>query len=668
MSIVQSRADVVALFPKNSDDMRVLVENTERAIKELPQRIAKVAAPNQTFENTVKDFDQVQGAVHSALSIIEILQMVHPDKNFRQEAEKYIAQLVEVFNAHIVNDDQRRIYMALCAYRDGNAAHEQLSAERRRALDETIKDFERNGQKLPSEQLTRLRELSDKLTRLELQFNSNVAVSCPRVTATRAELAGISDAFVASLKPDGEGGYLLPVNAPGYSEIMENCTVEATREKYWVAYVNRAYPENESVLHDVIALRDEYAKILGFKSFMHYDLDDQMVKTPEVAIDFLSRVLERTKPKLHKEFIELTRELPPSVALNADGLFKPWDISHVDSQYKKRILNIDEQKISEYLPVQHTIDQMLSIYQQFLGFEFRRESIDGLWHQEVQYVGVYDRSGALVGHLLLDLFPREGKYTHFCHCTVVRGHRDPRSGAVDNPAVGLIIANFPRALGDQPALLKLRDAETFFHEFGHAMHAMCGATDMAMFAGTHVKNDFVEVPSQMFENWLSDAKILKMISKHYKTGESLPDDIIEKLKTIRRINSGYVFSRQVGASLYSLACFAEGQRKRSVDLDSIYYGPIAEFVTIDNRSHFECSFMHLMGYRAKYYSYLWSRSISEAFFDHIKKHNGLLDYTVGKKLVDTVLGRGGSEEPVVLVNDFLGGMPTLDAFFNAFGM
>jgi thimet oligopeptidase len=292
------------------------------------------------------------------------------------------------------------------------------------------------------------------------------------------------------------------------------------------------------------------------------------------------------------------------------------------------------------------------------------------WHEEVQLIEIRDKeTRTLRGYVFLDLYPREHQYEHFCHSDVVSPTQllDANGKVTMAPAVACIIANFPRGQGDRPALLKHHDVGTFFHEFGHAMHHVLGSTELVAFSGTSVKLDFVEVPSQLFEEWAFDKEVLKTLSCHYHTGKSLPDDLVDRIIALKKFDSGWFVTRQCMLSLLSLEIYKPGAHK---DIDAIRQQLAQEMMPMvcnDPDIHMQTSFGHLIGYGARYYSYMWSKVYAMDLFDAVKTQ-GLVNPETGKRLVDTVLAKGGSVDPEVLLKKCLGREPRTDAFFAYLGI
>ncbi len=664
-ALVQSTADVAALFPATPQEIEA---RTNRAMEEVRSRIAQLIAmpaDQRTYANTMTAFDAINALsdlsiTRSALGAYELVSTEQAIREASHEAVKKINEFwIDTIGTNV------ELYKAIKAYAQGNAKNESLTDEQRYFIKEMLADFKRLGLELPDEQRQRVAQLKKELATLGQNFEVNTAQDNSTIAAKREELAGLDDDFIKALERSVDDLYTLGLDYPTYFMVMDHCTVAQTRKKMYRAFSNRSYPKNHDVLMALIDKRDQLAKALGFESYAALDLDDQMAKSPLRVEEFLHELTDRAQRKAHQEFAAFQKELPPSVTLNADGSCNPWDIAFLKSHYKKNHLNLDERVIAEYFPMQKTIDGLLDIYKKFMSLDFKQVAIKGLWHEDVMSIEVYDENKQLLGYLLLDLYPRPNKFTHACHIGIVPAVI--KADGQKPPSVSVVLANFPKATADKPALLKRDDVNTFFHEFGHALHGLLGRTKTASFAGTSVKSDFVEMPSQMLEEWLWDKDILRNLSSHYVSGAQLSDELLDKILALKHLDSGYFVNRQIWLASISLNYYKPGEDKDVYLIMKDLYKNLIHDVTFDTENHFYASFGHLTDYGAKYYGYLWSKVFALDLFEQIKKQ-GLLNPAAGHKYVNTILKPGGSVDPNTLLRTFLGREPNMDAFFKDLGI
>ncbi len=664
---ITSAAELPQLFPKTIEEIERWTTDYTGQVTQAVDALIAISASQRTFDNTARALDDITSLSQLVIrgNGMHIVEYVHPDEAMRNAAHEAVIKLQDFWIDTIAAN--KKVYAAFKDYYEGAYKTEKLTDEQRYFIEESMRDFKRVGLHLPDEQLAQVKELTKQLAVLSQQFERNIAEDMGKkhITVSKDGLLGLDDDFIGSLKRTDDGNYILGVDYPTYFNVIKNCRVEQTRKDLYHAFGNVAYPENEILLKEVIAKRDELAHLLGFESYADYDIDNQMAKTVSRVEDFLGGLMLRLKPKAQQEIARLTAELPESVSLTNDGLVKPWDLSFIINEYKKKHYALDDRKIAEYFPTQHTIDQLLDVYRQFLNIDFEISPIKNLWHEDVQLVKVLTRDGNQLGYLLLDIYPRPGKYSHAAQATIFPGVI--RDGKRTN-TVSLLMANFPKPMGDKPALMMRMDASTFFHEFGHAMHAMLGATDMAAFSGISVKRDFVEMPSQMLEDWLYDKAILKKITYHYQTGEPLPDDIIDSLIELKNFTTGIELQRQGLLAILSLDYFKPGMTKDPYGILKEQFETLIDGQQFDPEYRLYATFGHLMGaYGAKYYGYLWSKVFALDLFDTIKKH-GLLNGQIGQKYIDAVLSKGGSKDPNDLLVDFLGRQPNDTAFLRDLGL
>ena len=396
------------------------------------------------------------------------------------------------------------------------------------------------------------------------------------------------------------------------------------------------------------AKKHKYAQLVNYENYAALSLDETMAKTPAAATHFIDDLVASVNSKTNQEFKMLTKELPESVELTPDGKVYPWDYAYLQEQYKKSHLQLDEQKIAEYFPMEKTIDGLMKVYETFFNLEFTKLPANNLWADNLTILRIADHAtDKCLGYLILDLYPRDGKYSHACHDKIISALEI--AGQEDRPWLSAIIANFQPSTAQKPSLLKRREVETFFHELGHALHSVLGRQRLGHFAGTHVKHDFIEVPSQMFEEWLCDPEVLRIVSSHYEAGEPLPEEIIKKIIANKSFTKGYFVQRQCYLSKLALSYF-----QSAVDNPEEIFKQLNESmcpnIAFVSGNHNYASFGHLAGYGPLYYSYMWSLMISLDLADAIKKE-GFLNPAAGKRLRETILAEGGSQDPNVLVHN-----------------
>ncbi len=649
------------LFPKSVEQIKVWTDVGKALAKHELDTLIAIVAQKRTFDNTVRALDTSQSKLSRLAGLVELVSMTNQNKEMRDTGHAASTELSQ-FSVDLYLDPN--LYRAFQEYSDNNGKHQQLTDENKYYLQEAMKDFKREGLSLPPEQLAEVKRLKKEMAQLGNDFQLNVATDNRTITVDGDSLKGFNPDMLTSLKKEGDK-YVLGTDYPTYFEVMEKCQVPATRRALYFAFNNRAYPQNAPLLKELFEKRDALAQLLGYKNFASLDIENTMAKQEGRVETFLTDLAKIASSKAHKELALLKSELPEGVEPRADGLLNAWDYSFVHADYKKKHFNIDETIISEYFPVQKALEGMFSIYQDFLGLTFKEIKPGWSWHNEVRLIEIHrTEKNEFLGYLFLDLYPRDNKYTHACYVPLVPSFK--LDGA-QTPSVGVVIANFPKASGDKPALLKHADVETFFHEFGHAMHGVLGRTEHAGFAGTSVKTDYVEMPSQMFEEWMLESDMLKKVSSHYKTGEPLPDDMIQKKIDLKKFDSGYFVLRQCMLSFLSLGLGQKNDGDINPDglwrsLCEKYTGSMIQF---EPESHFTASFGHLAssGYASKYYSYMWSKVFALDIFDYVKQH-GLLDKNVGRRVAQELLAKGGSVTPDTLLHTFLGREPNQEAFLS----
>ncbi|MBA3957982.1 MAG: Zn-dependent oligopeptidase [Parachlamydiaceae bacterium] len=642
--------DVVALFPTSTNAIQTNLEKTIDRAQTALNLIIAIPAKERSFENTVKAFDCAVADLMIDASIIHTLQHVHPDKEIRDSTTQAILQLEDFIIDNLENN--KKVYNAFTDYLEGNFKQETLNAERQHHLRETMLGFRQSGITLEGEAFKRMTSLKKHIGELQMTFSSNIAQDQSKMVISEDALNGVDPDFIQSLPKEGNER-VLRCDYPTQTHIMNHCHVESTRRDYARLFSNRAFPQNLNVLNQLINARDQLAQILGFKSYAEMDTSNQMIKSPEGVLSFLDQATPAILLKASQEWESMLFNMPNTISLTANGKIQSWDGSYLSTAYQKAYMNVDDAVIAEYFPVESTINSLLEIYEIFFSLKFTAIPCDGLWDDNVRLIEVKtkDKTPQLLGYLLLDLFPRSNKYSHACCDSLVPPIVDEK-GTI-SPAVAVVIANFSKPNGSKPALLKYSEVRVFFHEFGHAIHALLGRAEMPTRAAYHTVIDFVEAPSQLLEEWLEQPSILKRISRHYVKGEPLSDELIGALIDSKHFELGRHTSRQLVLAHLSLAYFQAGQNKDPMAIRKEIFDRFSTYEAFDELNHFPCSFGHLTMYGARYYSYLWSKEIAHKIFEYIQTHGGPLDPIVGQRYIAKVIGRGGSCDANDLVADFL---------------
>ncbi|KAH9598685.1 Peptidase M3A/M3B catalytic domain [Trypanosoma melophagium] len=677
---VGTAAKCASLFPRTASACEaVATEAKARALAKLSE-IYSCKEGGHTFSNTAAVADIAAAELGVSTSLLSVAMSVSPDRGTREEANKQIVDLKSFEIDHFQSN--KPLFEALKSvslspqyksdYVDGTKDKEYSYW-----LEEELKEYRRKGMELPDEKFKEVVALQKELTALCTTFSRNISEDKTEILFTADALKGVPEGIISNLKKSDDGKYILKLDYPTYFGVMKNCEIASTRQAMARATSNKAYPENEKILKEMIIKRQKLAELLGFTSYSYLNLDNKMAKSPEVARKFVDDLIPRLQHKWKSELELIKKHLHESCILTENGLLREYDVAFMMNQIKKNQLNVSETDIQEYFPLDVTVKGLFDIYQAFFDLTFTRiDNGSELWDEDAFTLHVKDNvTGKTLGHVILDLFPREGKYSHACCHSVVPPVLLQGSENEFSPALSVVIANFPKPSGDRPSLFLHDDVTTFFHEFGHAIHGLMGRSRMASFAGTNVKWDFVELPSQMLEEWVWEPEILQKISSHYKTHEKLPSELAEAKVKSRNAFSGRDALRQLEFATYSLeifdAPFAKGKDENKLDTTALMNSVrlrINPEIKYESDNHFECGFGHLTGYGAGYYGYMWSKVFALDVYEYIKSHDGLLNSLLGRRYVSDIIGVGGGQDPSDMLRKFLGREPDNEAFLRNLGV
>ncbi len=661
LPFLTSPLDVQNCIPQNTQDV---LRRKTLAMEEFNEGFSKVLAipdEERTFENTIKALDIIKGKITNAMTFFEGMSLVHTDDGIRNESDLARRELKIMFFDALSSGTG--LYQAVMRVKEKK---ENLPEHHQYYLDEMVLELQRFGLNLPDDRRQEAKSLRNALTLSAQDFRKNIQQDHPSIFVSKEDLDGLKSDFIDALEKNEKGEYKLSCDYPIYFPVMEHCKVAKTRKAMYELFSNRAFPVNEGILEEMIEKRDALAKVLGFDSFAAYELSGQMVKTQEKADSFLKELYQKSALKASQEFTVMTKELPEGVKLTADGKLNAYDSAFVANYYKMNHFKVDEILISEYFPLEKTVQGLISIYEKFFNLSINEVPNVKFWDKDVKLLQISEKdSNQTLGYLLLDLFPRENKYGHACECVLFPSYNS--SDQKKHAALSLVVANFTKPTLSRPSLMNHDEARIFFHEFGHAIHEILGRGDMIMMCGTKVKTDFVELPSQLLEEWLWDKDILKMISSHYLTNQPLPDELIDLMIKARNCNSAQWLQRQCFLSELSLEYFKEGAKKNTTKmLHDIRSKMISQYL-FGERDHFQVSFGHLDEYGPMYYGYLWSRVFAADVFEKIKQQ-GLLNPKAGAQYVSEIIGKGGSADPNAMLIKFLGREPSKEAFMKNLGI
>jgi len=660
---IDSLDTVISLFPKSVGTIQKQKDKIFESAKHEIQKILKLVPEKRTFENTVIAVDKVLNDLETFEGVLHTIANVHINKQMRDFSLKTAVQ-TGTYSLSLVLGN-KDLYKVFKSYVDTQSKKEKLNKEQRYFLDEMIDQFKRAGFGLSNENCKKVNNLHKEILSLCADFQKNINSDNRFILVKDSELAGLQKDFVKNLKLSKNGLRVVRLDYPTYYNIMKNCENFETRKKLYEQYVNRGYPVNDGVLKKIIKKRDQLAKLLGYDSYANYDCSNQMIGSCKKVELFVDSLFETVAKKAKNELSTCITGLDNCIQITKDNKIYPWDISYMQELYKKKNYNLDESKISEYLPLEKTLEVLQDVCKKLFSISLQEVSNNGLWHQDVKVLKVSRLSDNFVlGYIIMDLYPREDKFPHACAIPVFAGLIDDTGNR--GTAVVTVLANFPKPTKDKPSLLNMQNITTFFHEVGHALHGIFGATKFAIFAGTSTKKDFVELPSQLMEYFVWEPEILKQLSCHYKTGEPLPDDLIAKMIDLKNFGYGFSVQLQLFYSMVALNMFKSGEDKDPKRIIKDLHSKMLKKIVYADCNNMHSAFIHLTGYAAKYYGYMYSRMLALDAYDTIKK-NGLLDPAIGKKYIDCILSKGGSFDPNSLVRDFLGREPSNRAFIEYYG-
>lgn len=601
------------------------------ALEKLPLR--RVA-----LHNSLQAWNRLDMFVQDLAGPVGLLSEVSPDAEVRKAAEACELKLAALFNQAAQNPALYQRFKAL-------KVDDDIDLETRR---QTLEEFERAGVNLPKAKREQVRKLMDSLNKLSQDFARNLRDNKTRLSFTPDELTGVPQEFLAKAKRDAAGNYLIGFDAPEAEAIMGFADSEAVRQRYQYEFSRRGGEANLAILRDVMQQRQQLASLMGDDSYAAFVLKQRMAGTPDIVNRFLTEVQGKVEALEKSELAELAAEKAKHLNLPQTSLSR-WDFLYYEQKLRKARYSIDAQAVRMQFPTEPTISWMMKVSSDLYGLEFRANASLPKWHGDVRGFDVHDRaSGKYLSSFYLDLFPRDGKYKHAAAFPV-----RAVSTLEKRTPVSVLVTNFSRDGFNQDEL------ETLFHEFGHVLHGVLSQTRYALNAGTGVKRDFVEAPSQMYEEWPRRPEAQKLFNQVCPSCKPIDPQLMERLNQARQFGQGIRYARQRLFAAYDMALFSG----KAVD-------PLAVWSEMESKTplghvpgtQFPGTFGHIVGgYAAGYYGYMWSEVLAldmlSAFGDNV------MNPAVGARYRQLILENGGQRDPNVLVESFLGRKPTPDAFF-----
>ena len=653
----------------NEDFLPAIQKEIENTLEEIHQITVNDAAP--TFENTIEALDFTGMQLDRITSIFFNLNSAETNTQIQEIAQKVSPLLSEFQNDIRLNE---ALFLRIKAVYDQKETL-KLTPEQNTLLEKKYKMFFRNGATLATDQKAKLREIDKTLSQLSLTFGENVLAdtNAYELLITKEEdLAGIPEgareAAFQKAKKNGKEGWIFTLEYPSYIPFMTYAENRELRKKLFLAFSSKCFHENatdnkENILK-IARLRHERAQLLGFDSHAHYVLEERMAETPEKVMAFLHELLEKAKPAATKEFKMLT-----DFARQADGIeqLQKWDNAFYAEKLKQKLFQLDDEKLKPYFKLENVIQGVFTIAKKLYGLTFEEVFDIDRYHEEVQTFKVLDTNSELVAIFYADYHPRPGKRGGAWMTSFKSQYQ--KEDVNQRPHVS-IVCNFTPSTPTKPSLLTFNEVTTLFHEFGHALHGMLANTTYPSLSGTSVFWDFVELPSQVLENWCYEKEALELFATHYETGEKLPMEYITKIKESANFMEGMQTLRQLSFGLLDMKWHTgypdEGTEVKALENEVFTLTDLYPEVPGTCMS---TAFSHIFqgGYSSGYYSYKWAEVLDADAFDFFKE-KGIFNKDVANAFKNHVLSQGGTQPPIELYVRFRGKKPTPDALLRRAGL
>ena len=628
-------------------------------------RIGKLRASEVTFANTIGALDDLMLTPSTTADRLNLVKETSRDAAVRDAATEALKKFSEWSVGLEYRED---VYAAVKAFADTKP---KLAADEAELLQDTLRDYRRAGLALPKVERDEVEHLRKELSGLTTDYESNINKARGPLKFTKAELAGVPESFLAQegIKT-GDDEYTVMANVTfHYLMVLENAKGEATRKKFQIVHDSLAKESNTPLLKQILEMRSKIASKLGYASWADYQIEPKMAKSAATATKFLEDLKTGLQPKLDAE-MALFRSLKAKETGDTNAQINLWDWRYYSNELKKEKYNVDAEQLRDFFPLDRSLNGMFAIYQKIFGVKFERIEPPAKWVDDLQLWAVSDaKSGEPLGLFYLDLFPRDGKYNHFACFGVVEGKR-LNDGRYQRPTVAMV-CNFPPPQPGKPSLMAHDEVVTLFHEFGHVMHSMLTRARFVRYSGSSVEGDFVEAPSQMLENWAWDKTVLDTFAADYRDpNKKIPSEILAQLKEAELAIKGTFYRRQLCFGLLDLALHTQVREGSGVDPVELSNKILSEtLLPVTEGSSFVTYFGHLMHYDAGYYGYAWADAIAADMASVFENSpGGYFDVNAGMKLRDEIYAVGGSRDPSISIEKFLGRPQSNQPFLKKIGI
>ena len=654
---------------KNEDYFPAFQEGIALAKAEIDAIVTNPEAP--TFANTIEAMDYSGAILDRISSIFFNLNSAETSDEMQKIAQEVSPLLSEFGNDITLNADLFARVKAVYEQKDSL----NLNTEQATLLDKKYKSFSRNGANLSEEKKSELREIDKELAKLSLQFGENVLAETNAFQlhlTDEKDLAGLPEGTIEAAsslaKSEEKKGWIFTLDHPSYLPFMTYADNRELRKKMAIAFGSKGFQNNEydnqEIVLKIVKLRQQRANLLGYQTHAHFVLEERMAESPEKVMAFENDLLAKAKPAAQKEFAQLTE-----FAKKLDGIeqLEKWDGAYYSEKLKQQLFNLDDEKLKPYFQLEKVLNGAFVIAGKLYGLTFTEVFDIDKYHDEVMTYEVRDENNNLVSIFYADFFPRKGKRNGAWMTSFKSQYI--KDGVNERPHISNV-CNFTKPTETKPSLLTFNEVTTLFHEFGHGLHGMLANTTYPSLSGTSVFWDFVELPSQVMENWCYEPEALALFATHYQTGEVIPMEYVEKIKESASFQEGLATLRQLSFGLLDMAW--HGQDPTNItDLKAFETKQFTNTQLYPDvkENAMSTAFSHIFqgGYSSGYYSYKWAEVLDADAFEYFKE-NGIFNKEVATKFKDNVLSKGGTENPMTLYKRFRGQEPKPEALLKRAGL